>query len=84
MLRAIAIQILKANRYFDFPDIELEQILDDCLMSPHLQLARVGWNTQQERMAKLYNVSVILYDTDIFLQKIVALIERLDIERYLN
>lgn len=84
VLRAIAIQILKANRYFDFPDIELEQILDDCLMSPHLQLARVGWNTQQERMAKLYNVSVILYDTDIFLQKIVALIERLDIERYLN
>jgi hypothetical protein len=53
-------------------------------MPPNIQLARVGWNTQQERMAKLYNVSVILYDTDIFLQTMVDKLEKLDIDRYLS
>jgi hypothetical protein len=52
-------------------------------MEPNAQLARVGWNTQQERMAKLYNVSVILYDIDIFLQTMVDKMEELDIARYL-
>ena len=83
VLKAIAKQILKVNRYFDFPDNDLEHLLDNCLMEPNAQLARVGWNTQQERMAKLYNVSVILYDIDIFLQTMVDKMEELDIARYL-
>lgn len=84
VLRAIALHSLRTNRYFDFPQSELESILDSCLMPPNIQLARVGWNTQQERVAKLYNVSVILYDTDIFLQTMVNTLEKLDIDRYLS
>lgn len=83
VLKAIAKQIFKSNRYFDFPDNDLEQLLDDSLMDHNAQLARVGWNTQLERMAKLYNVSVILYDTEIFLQQMVDTLEQLDIARYL-